>query len=79
MKCSIKGCPGHYESKHINRVITKDGHIFVIEGIPASVCNVCGDTLISLKTIRSIEKMLERPGEPVATAPVYSLAGTALQ
>ncbi len=71
--CSIKGCPGHYESKLINHIITKDGQIIVIERVPASVCNICGDTLISLKTTRILEDMLEHPGDPVGTVPVYEM------
>jgi len=50
------------------------GNIVVIEGVPAEVCSLCGDVLLTPETIRKIEFLLEHPTEPTATAPLYQYA-----
>ena len=72
-KCSIKGCPGHYEKKDITHVVNKHGQIIIIENVPAEVCTVCGDTLLTLDVVRALEKFLANPGEPSKSAPVYEM------
>lgn len=72
-KCSVKGCPGHYEHKLITHTVKKGDQIIVIESVPAEVCSVCGDTLLSLEAVRALEKLLQSPGEPVGTAPIYEM------
>lgn len=57
MKCSIRGCPGHYEAARILQTLRKGGEIVLIQHMPAEVCDVCGDTLIAPDTIRHIEKL----------------------
>jgi len=72
-KCSIKGCPGHYEKKNITHVIKKDGEVIVLKNVPAEVCSVCGDTLLTIEVAKAIEKFLANPGEPTSCAPIYEM------
>lgn len=43
----------------------------VIDHVPAQVCNICGDVLLSLSTVRSLEELLDKHAQPVRTAAVY--------
>ena len=45
MKCSIKGCPGEYESRVITQTVRRGGHMVVVDHAPAEV----GDTLLQPK------------------------------
>jgi YgiT-type zinc finger domain-containing protein len=74
MKCSIQGCPGHYDSKLIVHTLQRGSEIFVFERVPAEVCSVCGDTLLAPATIRQLEKLLHTQSKPRRTAPVYEYA-----
>ena len=76
-KCSIGSCPGEYEYKRILHTVKHQGSVIVIENVPARVCPVCGDVLLSLSTIEAIEALLKNPGEPARTAPVYEMPGEA--
>lgn len=72
MKCSIQGCPGHYEDRAIIHTVRREGEVLVIEDVPAEVCDVCSDTLLAPETIRHLEKLMEQHTEPDKHAPVYS-------
>ena len=74
MKCSIQGCPGHYESKRIVHTLQRGCDIFVFEHVPADVCSVCGDTLLSPETVRCLEDLLRANSKPGRTAPVFEYA-----
>jgi len=71
MKCSIMGCPGKYEQKTITHTVKSAGQVIVIDHVPARVCDTCGDTLLDLKTVRHIEKILSARKKPRRTAPLY--------
>jgi len=74
MKCSIKGCPGEYEAKEIMHTLRRGSAIFVFERVPAEVCSVCGDTLLTPQTIRHLEDLLRNQGKPARVVPVYEYA-----
>ena len=74
MRCSIEGCPGEYEEREIVHTVRHRGEIVVIEGVPAEVCSVCGDVLLTPETVRRIEALLEHRAEPEARAPLYQYA-----
>jgi YgiT-type zinc finger domain-containing protein len=61
MKCSIIGCPGEYESRRVVHTARRGDRTIVIEEVPAEVCSVCGDTLFSAETVRSLESLLASP------------------
>jgi YgiT-type zinc finger domain-containing protein len=73
MKCSIKGCPGGYEPSVITHTVRQDGHVVVIDHVPAEVCDVCGDTLLQPKTLRQLETLLKR-AQPASSVPLYEYA-----
>lgn len=74
MRCSIQGCPGEYEERRIVHTVRHRGEIVVIDGVPAEVCSLCGDVLLSPETIRRLESLLESRTAPTATAPLYQYA-----
>lgn len=74
MKCSIQGCPGVYEPKTIVHTVRYRGETVVIENVPAEVCSVCGDVLLSPETVRQIEVLLRTAPPPVRTVPLYEYA-----
>lgn len=73
MKCSIKGCPGDYEERTITHTARQEGHVVVIDHVPAEVCNVCGDVLLRPETIRQLESLFKR-AKPSRSVPLYEYA-----
>jgi YgiT-type zinc finger domain-containing protein len=74
MKCSIQGCPGEYEHRLIVHTVQQGSEIFVFEHVPAEVCPVCGDTLLTPETIEHLEALLRSRSNPRRKAPVYEYA-----
>jgi HTH-type transcriptional regulator / antitoxin MqsA len=74
MKCSIQGCSGHYQKTTITRTVRHQGRLVVIDHVPAEVCDVCGDVLLSPQAAERIERILISHSPPVTTAPVYEYA-----
>ena len=72
MKCNIQGCPGNYDKKHIVHTVKRGKDLLVFENVPAEVCDVCSDILLSLETIRHLESLMEKKSKPRTHAPVYS-------
>ncbi|HEX7184040.1 MAG TPA: YgiT-type zinc finger protein [Thermoanaerobaculia bacterium] len=74
MKCSIQGCPGEYEQREVTHTVRHKGKIVVIDHVPAEVCSVCGDVLLTPETVRHIEALLQTKPEPAQTVPLYEYA-----
>ena len=74
MKCSVAGCPGEYDERSITHTVRVRGQVIVIDHVPAKVCDVCGDTLLSLDTVRRLETLLQTDVPPVKTVPLYDYA-----
>ena len=74
MKCTIQGCPGEYEARTIVHTVRHQGKVVVIDHVPAEVCAVCGDVLLTPDTIRRIEKLLETRPQPARAVPLYEFA-----
>ena len=74
MKCSIEGCPGNYEAREIVHTVRRAGQVVVIDHVPAEVCSVCGDVLLTPATIRQIERLLDSATRPTTTVPLYTYA-----
>lgn len=69
MKCDL--CDGEYREKAVVRNYKWRGKTIVIEGVPALVCDRCGDMLIQEETIAAIDELLNKAAEPQEYAPVY--------
>jgi hypothetical protein len=54
--------------------VRHQGTIVVIDRVPAEVCSVCGDVLLTPETVRHIEALLLHPKEPLSTVPLYQFA-----
>ena len=67
MKCDQ--CQEQYVEKTIVLSFQREGNSVVVEDVPAVVCDICGDTLLSESTVRKVEALLEQ--EPEDTAPLY--------
>jgi len=74
MKCSIKGCPGEYEERAIVHTVRYHGQVVVIDHVPAEICPVCGDALLTPATVRRIEELLQARAQPARTIPLYEYA-----
>jgi len=74
MKCSIQGCPGEYEERTIVHTVKHQGEVIVIDHVPAEVCAVCGDVLLTPETVRRIEALLKATGRPARNIPLYEFA-----
>ena len=74
MNCSIKGCPGYYENRTIIHTVKRGEDVIVFENVPAEVCDVCSDTLLSPETIRHLEELITRRAKPTKLVPVYEYA-----
>ena len=73
MICTIADCAGEYEQKEISHTIRYYGSLIVIDHVPAEVCSVCGDVLLSPEIVRHIEMLLNSV-QPPSAAPVYEYA-----
>ena len=71
MKCSIQGCPGNYEHRLIVHTVKRGADVIVFEDVPAEVCDVCSDTLLTPETVRHLEKLMRQESKPQKHAPVY--------
>ena len=67
MNCTL--CSGQYREKTIVLSFQRNGRSVVVEGIPALVCDLCGDSLFTMSALNGIERLLEQ--EPQDSAPLY--------
>lgn len=74
MRCSIRNCPGHYETRLIVHAVKRGAEVLVFEDVPAEVCDVCSDTLLAPDTIRHLEQLMEKRARPERHAPLYAYA-----
>ena len=67
-KCTLCS-EGQYLNKNIVFSSRRGDQLVVIEGVPALVCDVCGDRIITEDTAREIERIAT--GTPIDSAPLY--------
>ncbi|MCC6792648.1 MAG: YgiT-type zinc finger protein [Thermomicrobiales bacterium] len=72
--CSLTGCPGEYEDRLIPHTVRHKGRLLVVDHVPAEVCTVCGDVLLTPATVSRLETFMLESLQPVASAPVYEFA-----
>ena len=74
MKCTISGCPGNYEHRQIVHTVKQGRKVLVFEDVPADVCDVCSDTILTPETIRHLEALITEEQTPRTHAPVFAYA-----
>ena len=74
MKCSIKDCSGECETREITHTVRHHSQVVVIDHVPAEVCSVCGDVVLSPETVRHIEQLLRTAARPAREVPLYEYA-----
>jgi YgiT-type zinc finger domain-containing protein len=58
MKCFI--CKGDLEEKKVNYVVDLEETIIIVKGVPAKVCNQCGEQYFDDETAENIEKIVNQ-------------------
>lgn len=58
MECFM--CKGTLEKKNVNYVVDLKDTIIIIKGVPAKVCNKCGEQYFDDKTTENIEKIINQ-------------------
>ncbi|AKX94356.1 MULTISPECIES: YgiT-type zinc finger protein [Neomoorella] len=58
-------CGGTLEEKLIQLDFRYKGRLIVIEGVPAQVCKDCGEQLISARTSKDIDVLLDSDIKPI--------------
>jgi YgiT-type zinc finger domain-containing protein len=74
MKYTIAGRPGVYEPWTVVHTVKHRGEVMMIDHVPAEVCNVCGDVLLTPETVRRIEALLKATPPPTRNVPLYDFA-----
>jgi YgiT-type zinc finger domain-containing protein len=67
MKCNL--CHGQYSDNTTVLSFQRGARTVVVEDVPALVCDVCGDELVTEAVAREVEELLRK--EPQGTAPLY--------
>lgn len=58
---SCHQCPeGTYETGTVTETLERDDTIVVVKGVPALVCDVCGNSLLAAEEVDRLQKILER-------------------
>ena len=69
---------GHNAAKpeFVSEVFTVDDRRVLVEHIPASVCEHCGEATFSRETTEQIRRMVHESGRPIKTVPldVFAMA-----
>ena len=74
MKCTVQGCPGEYEARTVVHTVRRREEVIVIDHVPAEVCPICGDVLLTPETVRRIEALLQATPPPTRNVPLYEFA-----
>jgi YgiT-type zinc finger domain-containing protein len=55
----------------------RQGQVFVLENVPARVCQTCGERYFAAEVVQAMEKMMTEPAVPTRTmtVPVIAFAG----
>ena len=55
----------------------RKGQVYVVENVPARVCQTCGERYFAAEVVQSMEKMMTEPAIPTRTmtVPVIAFAG----
>ena len=72
MKCEVCGI-GKRKEKLIRYSLMMDDKLVIVENVPASVCESCGETAIAPDVLERLQEMIWHSPTPVKVleAPVY--------
>ena len=58
---SCRQCPeGTYEKGAVTEILERDETVVVVKGVPAHVCDVCGNSLLAAEEVDRLQALLER-------------------
>ena len=69
--CRLAGCPGAYEARRIAVIEYHAGQLVVVDGVPARVCDECGDELLDWPTVQQLEALAQQRPAPAEVVPLY--------
>ncbi len=52
-------CKGNLDSKLINHIVDRGGHITIIKNVPAKVCKQCGESYLDHSVALKVEQLLD--------------------
>ena len=59
-KMPCRNCPeGHYQKGEISELMERGNTVVVVRGVPAQVCDTCGDALTTSETTERLLSMLD--------------------
>lgn len=70
----IDGCTGCYEERQILHVERRDGQSIVIDHVPALVCSIRGDVLLTPATVRRLDRLVQPDSRAPRSAPMFEYA-----
>lgn len=75
MKCDVCGNAGFHD-EHVDEVFCIDGHMVMVENIPARVCDRCGDATFACETVEQVRRTVQGGGTPTrhVSLDVFALA-----
>jgi YgiT-type zinc finger domain-containing protein len=67
-------CGAQLQRQTVTDAQTIEGKVYIVEDVPAWICQQCGEQYLSAETMQAIQDQLER-GQPIGTrqVPVYRL------
>lgn len=75
-KCSV--CKTKLEARMITYTQELNGKVYVVSGVPASVCLQCGEQYLSPNTVDRIQEVIEKGEQkklkPIQQIPVFHFA-----
>ncbi|OIO72676.1 MAG: hypothetical protein AUJ85_09670 [Elusimicrobia bacterium CG1_02_37_114] len=74
MKCDL--CGGKVIEKKVSYILFYEGHWVIVENVPASVCQQCGERLFAPKVVEELQNTIWSKQSPVKKieTPVFDLA-----
>ena len=71
-------CHGKLVERKITHPQEHEGHIIILENVPAEVCEQCGEVLLKPEAVDRVQKLVWSQPSPKRTAqvPVYDLEDT---
>ncbi len=66
-------CQGEMKKMNVTINRYKNGYYYIIEDVPAMLCEICGEKWFSIKTVADMDIIMEKPlqsGEKYVTVPV---------